>query len=247
MELLYPKSQPLFLRRLLVQHHFSLVSRWHRVRIHFFMSTFDGTRLICNQGSNTSTPTGRTELGSADWTVADVQEFVPQGFDGAHVVSPFRLHLPARKRRNPRPGHRVVLFPPHGPVLCQGPLPHMMPEPLFKRLARGLKALHGEGDSSPQCHQSPDRNPRIDPDPADSSMQSALQGNGNGIHTSASFDPFVTTSTPLSATGGVGSVSTNPYTHDPTGALTGGAFFANGGGFQQPVGDSKYVSASSSL
>jgi len=36
------------------------------------------------KGSNTSTPTGRSEA-VQDWAVADVQEFVPQGFE--HVVS----------------------------------------------------------------------------------------------------------------------------------------------------------------
>lgn len=39
------------------------------------------------QGSNTNTPTIRSEAGSADWTMAEVQEFVPSGFEGAHVVS----------------------------------------------------------------------------------------------------------------------------------------------------------------
>lgn len=39
------------------------------------------------QGSNTSTPTMRPEAGTPDWTVAEVQEFVPSGFEGTHVVS----------------------------------------------------------------------------------------------------------------------------------------------------------------
>lgn len=47
--------------------------------------------LTDDKGSNTSTPTARQE---ADWTVADVQEFVPQGFEGAHVVSWLCSHLP---------------------------------------------------------------------------------------------------------------------------------------------------------
>lgn len=43
---------------------------------------------LIDQGSNTSTPTGRQEIATPDWaTVAEVQEFVPQGFDGSHVVS----------------------------------------------------------------------------------------------------------------------------------------------------------------
>lgn len=29
----------------------------------------------------------RQEAGTPDWTLAEVQEFVPQGFEGAHVVS----------------------------------------------------------------------------------------------------------------------------------------------------------------
>jgi hypothetical protein len=43
--------------------------------------------LLTGQGSNTSTPTMRQEAGTPDWTLAEVQEFVPQGFEGAHVVS----------------------------------------------------------------------------------------------------------------------------------------------------------------
>jgi len=70
--------------------------------------------------------------------------------------------------------------------------------------------------------------------PADLSEQGPLQGNGNGITNSGAYDPFVTASTPLSAAGAVGPVSANPYSHDPA-ALAGGAFFANQGGFQQPV------------
>lgn len=70
--------------------------------------------------------------------------------------------------------------------------------------------------------------------PTNPSDQGPLQGNGNGITTSGAFDPFVTASTPLSAAGAVGAVSANPYSHDPA-ALAGGAFFANQGGFQQPV------------
>ncbi|KAJ5147117.1 PAN2-PAN3 deadenylation complex subunit PAN3 [Penicillium atrosanguineum] len=35
--------------------------------------------------SNTSTPTMRQEPGTPDWTLAEVQEFVPGGFEGAHV------------------------------------------------------------------------------------------------------------------------------------------------------------------
>jgi hypothetical protein len=70
--------------------------------------------------------------------------------------------------------------------------------------------------------------------PTNSSVKGPLQGNGNGLANSGAFDPFVSASTPLSA-GAVGPVSGNPYSHDPTAALAGGAFFANQGGFQQPV------------
>ncbi|KAJ5490955.1 PAN2-PAN3 deadenylation complex subunit PAN3 [Penicillium diatomitis] len=110
-----------------------------------------------------------------------------------------------------------------------------MVENFLKRLTRSLSTLREEDSSSPEDQQCRDVNTSLDMDQANSSTQGTIQGNGNGIHTSATFDPFVTTSTPLSATGGVGSVSANPYTHDPTGALAGGAFFANAGGFQQPV------------
>ncbi|KAJ5961266.1 uncharacterized protein N7479_008416 [Penicillium vulpinum] len=61
-----------------------------------------------------------------------------------------------------------------------------------------------------------------------------LQGNGNGgITPTGTFDPFVTTPTPMTP-GAVGPVSANPYSHDPTGGM-GGAFFANQTGFQQPI------------
>lgn len=68
---------------------------------------------------------------------------------------------------------------------------------------------------------------------ADFNEQNPLQGNGNGgITPSSAFDPFVTTSTPM--TPGSVPVSGNPYSHDPTAAM-GGAFFASQTGFQQPV------------
>lgn len=79
------------------------------------------------------------------------------------------------------------------------------------------------------------RSVSLDMDPANASTQSPLQGNGNGITSPGAFDPFVTASTPITAGGAVGPVSANPYAHDPTAALGGGAFFANQGGFQQPV------------
>lgn len=67
-------------------------------------------------------------------------------------------------------------------------------------------------------------------------MQASLQGNGNGgIATSNAFDPFVTTSTPLSAAGAVGPVSANPYAHDTAAAMGAATYFASQTGFQQPV------------
>lgn len=42
---------------------------------------------LTGKGSNTSTP--RQEVGTPDWSMAEVQEFVPQGFEGAHLVSSF--------------------------------------------------------------------------------------------------------------------------------------------------------------
>ncbi|KAJ5385505.1 Zinc finger CCCH-type [Penicillium concentricum] len=115
--------------------------------------------------SNTSTPTTRSEA-MQDWAVADVQEFVPQGFE------------------------------------------HVDFDPMY--------------DSS-----------RLGPG-ANVPIQTPLQGNGNGgITPTGAFDPFVTTPTPMTP-GAVGSVSTNPYSHDHSGAM-GGAFFANQTGFQQPI------------
>ncbi|KAJ6032006.1 PAB-dependent poly(A)-specific ribonuclease subunit 3 [Penicillium herquei] len=64
----------------------------------------------------------------------------------------------------------------------------------------------------------------------------SLQGNGNGaIAASGAYDPFVTSSTPLSGTTAVGPVSTNPYAHDTAAALGQATFFGNQTGFQQPV------------
>ena len=40
---------------------------------------------LTGKGSNTSTP--RQEVGTPDWSMAEVQEFIPQGFEGAHMVS----------------------------------------------------------------------------------------------------------------------------------------------------------------
>lgn len=71
--------------------------------------------------------------------------------------------------------------------------------------------------------------------------QAPLQATGtNGLASPATFDPFVTAPTPLSAAG-VGTVPANPYSPDSAAvaataaALNGAAFFANQSGFQQPV------------
>ncbi|KAB8079581.1 PAB-dependent poly(A)-specific ribonuclease subunit pan3 [Aspergillus leporis] len=42
---------------------------------------------ILTSRSNTSTPSGRAETMTPDWSVAEVQEFVPQGFDATHMAS----------------------------------------------------------------------------------------------------------------------------------------------------------------
>jgi hypothetical protein len=106
----------------------------------------------------------------------------------------------------------------------------------YNRSSRSLNALSDGWDPVPVSewikykYCSSDMNFYL----TETSLQSPLQGNGNGSITAASaFDPFVTAS-PLSATGGVGAVSTNPYAHDAT-ALGGATFFASQTGFQQPV------------
>lgn len=42
-------------------------------------------------GSNTSTPGVRQDAVAPDWSVAEAQEFIPQGFDPTHMVSFFVL------------------------------------------------------------------------------------------------------------------------------------------------------------
>lgn len=105
-----------------------------------------------------------------------------------------------------------------------------------RRSTRSLSALANDFDPDLVSERSPgkQRSSSLGLRPADLSEQGPLQGNGNGITNSGAYDPFVTASTPLSAAGAVGPVSANPYSHDPA-ALAGGAFFANQGGFQQPV------------
>jgi hypothetical protein len=119
---------------------------------------------------------------------------------------------------------------------------HFSPEPteimlgnFHKRSTRSLSALADDFDPIHERNHGSHRSSSLGLYPANRSVQGPLQGNGNGIANSGAFDPFVTASTPLSAAGAVGPVSANPYAHDPTAALGGGAFFANQGGFQQPV------------
>lgn len=103
----------------------------------------------------------------------------------------------------------------------------------FNRSCRSLNALSDDWDSIPVSELSRHKycSSCMNIYPTDTSLQSPLQGNGNGaIAAAGAFDPFVTAS-PLSATG---PVSTNPYAHDPA-ALGGATFFASQTGFQQPV------------
>lgn len=70
---------------------------------------------------------------------------------------------------------------------------------------------------------------------ANSTFQTPLQGNGNGsLASTGAFDPFVTTTAPLSAAA-VSAVQANPYSAETTAALSGAAFFTGQTGFQQPV------------
>lgn len=106
----------------------------------------------------------------------------------------------------------------------------------YKRSSRSLNALSDDWDPDPVSEWSRHKycSSSMNIYSTDTSLQSPLQGNGNGaIAAAGAFDPFVTAS-PLSATGGVGPVSTNPYAHDPA-ALGGATFFASQTGFQQPV------------
>ncbi|OJI96937.1 hypothetical protein ASPVEDRAFT_121653 [Aspergillus versicolor CBS 583.65] len=101
--------------------------------------------------SNASTPGARQEVAPPEWSVAEAQEFIPQGFDPTHM-------------------------PP----------------------------LHGDGNA--------------------------------GVASASGFDPFVSAPNPLAATGAVGPVQANPFSHDTAAtALGGAAFYANQTGFQQPV------------
>lgn len=78
----HQRSPPLYLQRLLVQLLFNLEQPHHVCALCEEQGRFKA--LTLEKGSNTSTPTTRSEA-VQDWAVADVQEFVPQGFE--HVVS----------------------------------------------------------------------------------------------------------------------------------------------------------------
>lgn len=69
-----------------------------------------------------------------------------------------------------------------------------------------------------------------------SARQASLQGgSSSNLATTGAFDPFVTTTSPLSAAAAVAPVQANPYSQDTAAALGGTAFFAGQSGFQQPV------------
>ncbi|KAJ5091408.1 hypothetical protein NUU61_006278 [Penicillium alfredii] len=159
--------------------------------------------------SNTSTPTMRQD--TPDWTVAEAQEFVPQ-FEGGHLV-----------------GHTFSI------LQFLSTMSKIL-DSFHNRSSRSLSALADDFDPFTEQSSFKCRSSSLDCQ-TDMPLQTPLQGNGNGIATSAAFDPFVSASTPLSATGAVGPVSANPYSHESAAAaaLGGAAFFANQTGFQQPV------------
>nr|KMM72452.1 pabp1-dependent poly(a)-specific ribonuclease subunit pan3 [Coccidioides posadasii RMSCC 3488] len=69
----------------------------------------------------------------------------------------------------------------------------------------------------------------------DSSHVETIHGHGNGVLSTPAYDPFVSSSTPLGASGAVThQVQPNPYSHDPS-AIGGAAFFGAQNAFQQPV------------
>ena len=80
----HQKSPPLYLRKLLVQLLSNLEQHHHVRALWEERGRLQAHPLTLEKGSNTSTPTTRSEA-VQDWAVADVQEFVPQGFE--HVVS----------------------------------------------------------------------------------------------------------------------------------------------------------------
>ncbi|KAJ5551709.1 Zinc finger CCCH-type [Penicillium sp. DV-2018c] len=152
----------------------------------------------------------------------------------------------------PASGH---IHPPHHspPVGVQGYIPsgptNALGHPLWQlqsptkrvgrtRRHRRSRQTRASGsphvDSSPLARGSPHMwHPNIAPF-TNIPYQSPLQGNGNGgMAPAGAFDPFITAPSAITP-GGVGSVSANPYSHDPAAAM-GGAFFANPAGFQQPV------------
>ncbi|TPX19294.1 PAB-dependent poly(A)-specific ribonuclease subunit 3 [Coccidioides immitis] len=69
----------------------------------------------------------------------------------------------------------------------------------------------------------------------DTSHVESIHGHGNGVLSTPAYDPFVSSSTPLGASGAVThQVQPNPYSHDPS-AIGGAAFFGAHNAFQQPV------------
>ncbi|EAW07402.1 PAN-complex poly(A)-binding subunit PAN3 [Aspergillus clavatus NRRL 1] len=210
--------------------------------------------------SNTSTPNSRQENINPDWTVAEVQEFVPQGFDVAHMPAHMNLSEGTRcSLESAMFSHSKDFYRAKGgiPVFTMGtapthsglnaladdfdpnasPLPSTSPSS-FTTSTR--QSTPSEGNPIPSMvsghvFRRRKRKPRVRFPMANPSFQTALQGNGNGTITPTNaFDPFVTASTPLSAGGAVGPVQPNPYSHDSA-ALGGAAFFPGSSGFQQPV------------
>lgn len=80
----HQKSPQLYLPKLPVQLLFNLEQPHHVCAPCGEGGRFQKHSLTSEKGSNTSTPTTRSEA-VQDWAVADVQEFIPQGFE--HVVS----------------------------------------------------------------------------------------------------------------------------------------------------------------
>ncbi|KKA17634.1 PAB-dependent poly(A)-specific ribonuclease subunit PAN3 [Rasamsonia emersonii CBS 393.64] len=188
-----------------------------------------------NSRSNTSTPSSRPETTTQDWSVAEVQDFVPQGYDASQV--------PIMASSGDSPGSLNALANPFEPRIVR---------------STSLPFAFSPGSPSPTLDV-PLQTPRISPVPRPTLSMSArratrsdadlmvsqvsLQGNGNGvINPAASYDPFVATPTPLAGgAAGVTPVQANPYSHDPAAAaaaaatLGGATFFPGQAGYQQPA------------
>lgn len=179
-----------------------------------------------------------------DWSVAEVQEFVPQGFDT--MVRPPPLFP---KQRNLDVAHVFQMY------LMLSVLPRLWREVLLSvslflllftlrrllvhgsctmsrtstRAGSSMANITGPALSLQACGSYPDPE-------TDLNLQTTLPGNGNGnVSSTSPFDPFVTASNPLAAASAVGPVQANPFSPDTAAALGGATFFAGQSGFQQPV------------